>query len=155
MKLCLHCSKELKNQQKKYCCNSCAQKVNYLKTKKNRLKYAKERYTSFTNEQYQKSLETKRKSYHLTKDLSKFANKRALRRALQLKATPKWADLEEIKSVYLEAQYLQMEVDHIYPLQGKTVCGLHVWENLQIIPRNTNRAKLNHIPTEEYVNSLC
>jgi hypothetical protein len=35
------------------------------------------------------------------------------------------------------------EVDHIIPLQGDTVSGLHVPTNLQVIPRSVNRAKWN------------
>ena len=45
------------------------------------------------------------------------------RRRRLREATPPWADLEEIKNVYLEAQYFGMHVDHIIPLQGKNVCG--------------------------------
>ena len=41
----------------------------------------------------------------------------AKRRATKLNATPKWADIEAIKDVYIEAEYFQMHVDHIYPLQ--------------------------------------
>jgi len=37
------------------------------------------------------------------------------------------------------------EVDHIIPLLGRDVCGLHVPWNLQIIPREENRAKTNRV----------
>jgi hypothetical protein len=80
--------------------------------------------------------------------------KAARRRASKQNATPLWADLNAIKDVYLEAEYMQMDVDHIYPLKGKTVCGLHVWENLQLLPKRDNILKSNKVPTEEYVNCL-
>ena len=68
---------------------------------------------------------------------------RAKRRAATLKATPAWADLEAIKCVYQEAQYFGYHVDHVIPLQGKNVCGLHVVENLQILSPSINLSKSN------------
>ena len=64
-------------------------------------------------------------------------------RASKLQATPSWADLEAIKDVYIEAEYHQMQVDHIVPLQGEKVCGLHVWDNLQLLTAAENQSKGN------------
>lgn len=61
--------------------------------------------------------------------------------------TPKWADKEEINKIYIKAEAVSKhtgiphEVDHIIPLQGKTVSGLHVHTNLLIITRSDNRSK--------------
>jgi hypothetical protein len=37
------------------------------------------------------------------------------------------------------------EVDHIIPLRGRAVSGLHVHTNLQILSRTQNRAKQNSL----------
>jgi len=61
------------------------------------------------------------------------------RRARERRATPPWADKAKIRAIYAEAERLTREtgeqyvVDHIVPLAGKLVCGLHVDYNLQII----------------------
>jgi 5-methylcytosine-specific restriction endonuclease McrA len=76
----------------------------------------------------------------------------ARRRAQKLLATPKWltkGQLEEILSIYLEAARLTKEtgikhhVDHIIPLQGENVTGLHVPWNLQILTATENCRKGN------------
>lgn len=66
--------------------------------------------------------------------------------------TPPWLSKqqkEEIKNIYWLARDLwavtgeEYHVDHIVPLQGKTVCGLHVPWNLQILPKDLNLRKGN------------
>lgn len=66
----------------------------------------------------------------------------AKRYAAKLNRTPPWADLEAIQKFY-EACPEGYEVDHIIPLQGKEVSGLHVLENLQYLTREENRQKSN------------
>ncbi len=70
-----------------------------------------------------------------------------LRYARKRSATPPWADLDAIAEFYIEAARrsaetgVPHEVDHIIPLAGRNVCGLHVPHNLQVIPAVVNRAK--------------
>ena len=78
--------------------------------------------------------------------------KSSRRRAAQIKATPSWANQSAIKAIYTEAARLTQttgiphHVDHIYPLRGLTVCGLHVEHNLQILTKAQNLRKLNKHP---------
>jgi hypothetical protein len=71
------------------------------------------------------------------------------RQAAKLRATPAWADPAAIRSFYETADGLNMllgewhHVDHIVPLRGKTVCGLHVRHNLRVVTARANLAKSN------------
>lgn len=62
--------------------------------------------------------------------------------ASKKKRTPSWADLDAIELFYLNCPD-GYEVDHIIPLQGKFVSGLHVLENLQYLTKKENRSKGN------------
>lgn len=71
----------------------------------------------------------------------------AKRRAFLLRRIPPWADLKAIDQIYRDCRRISKEtgikhhVDHIVPLKGRTVSGLHVAENLQIIPAIDNLRK--------------
>lgn len=75
----------------------------------------------------------------------------ARRRSRKLCATPSWLtdhDWCQMDSIYAEAAKCGMDVDHIIPIQGKLVCGLHVPWNLQLLKPNENKAKSNRLPPE-------
>lgn len=82
----------------------------------------------------------------------------ARRRARQLQRTPVWANHEKIESFYEKARALSAEtgqehhVDHIIPLVGKCVSGLHVETNLQILSAHANRSKSNRFQPISLVN---
>lgn len=82
------------------------------------------------------------------KNKARRAFNQACRKAQLLQATPKWLtklQLDEIRNFYLSCPE-GCEVDHIYPLQGTTSCGLHVPWNLQYLLTSENRRKYNLLP---------
>ena len=79
----------------------------------------------------------------------KVAAKNAKRYAAKMERTVGWADLEAIDAIYDQASHLtattgiKHHVDHIIPMQGEMVSGLHVETNLQILTASENCAKGN------------
>ena len=87
-----------------------------------------------------------------SKNLGRYAAHEAKRRSAKLKRTPRWltpSELERIQALYsIAAMFtrdsgIEHHVDHILPLQGTTVSGLHVYENLRIITAIENLKKSN------------
>jgi hypothetical protein len=66
----------------------------------------------------------------------------AKRKADRAHRTPAWADLDAMRAIY-EACPPGFHVDHIVPLRGRLVSGLHVETNLQYLPAKANIAKGN------------
>lgn len=77
------------------------------------------------------------------KHYAKIVQRVRLRDAALKMRTPTWANREAIDAIYAEAQRTNMTVDHIVPLRGKTVSGLHVEHNLQLLTREENARKSN------------
>ena len=73
----------------------------------------------------------------------------AIAQATRRRRYVSWADVEAIASMYAEAALLSRTtgrshvVDHIIPLKGRNVSGLHVETNLRIIERFENARKSN------------
>ena len=74
----------------------------------------------------------------------------AKRRSIMQQATPSWLThnmQQAILDIYAARNELSSitgvkhEVDHIVPLQGGTVCGLHVPWNLRVIPADENNRR--------------
>jgi hypothetical protein len=83
-------------------------------------------------------------------NIGKLRAKKARRRVVEIHRKPKWLTMEDmwiIKEIYALAALRTEQfgfgwhVDHIVPLQGKFVCGLHVPNNLQVIPAIQNWTK--------------
>lgn len=124
----------------------------YYKKVKNENKY-KERIKKYKNLNRDKINERERKNAKNRRGV--IASKAAKKRAIKKKACPKWLSKEqheEIKYFYKLANEIswlfegeKLHVDHIVPLCGRDVCGLHVPWNLQIIPAKQNLKKSNKL----------
>jgi hypothetical protein len=73
-----------------------------------------------------------------------------------------WANQDAIRAIYEHAEFMTRTtgrphvVDHIIPLQGRTVSGLHVASNLRVVEHHENARKHNawespewHLPGNE------
>lgn len=80
---------------------------------------------------------------------AKISARNKVREAEKLRATPAWVDRSKVEEFYAAADFLGMvtgewyHVDHIVPLRSKTVCGLHVEHNLQVLTAAANIRKSN------------
>jgi hypothetical protein len=121
---------------------------------------------------YPEKYEAKKKASYKRNRLKHLAQKRIYRQTNRAKVNalgkaykvrkknriPEWVDKEHmwlIKEVYELAQLRTKQfgfpwhVDHIVPLQGELVSGLHVVENLQVIPGIENIKKKNKFEIDD------
>lgn len=108
---------------------------------------------------YRKSTKVRKSNYlkeYYKTNKDHFLARNARRRASKLCATPTWLtkeELQEIEELYEIARAFRLytgedyHVDHIVPLQGKDVCGLHVPWNLQVLSATENLSKSNKFAT--------
>lgn len=79
------------------------------------------------------------------------------RRHRHRRQTPPWVDRNacrvfyEIASRASRCTGIPFEVDHVIPLAGKAVSGLHVPWNLAVIPAYQNRKKGNRLPLVDWL----
>jgi hypothetical protein len=79
---------------------------------------------------------------------------RARQGAIRSLRVPSWANAQQIREVYEDCETVSnisrmyggptYQVDHIIPLRGKNVSGLHVEYNLQLLTTDENASKSNH-----------
>ena len=114
--------------------------VNRDKIKKYNSEYGKVRNPIYYKNNKAKNLEKTR--LWARKNPGKINAKTSKRVADKLKQTPKWANIKAIRQFYINCPE-GYEVDHIIPLRGINVRGLHVLNNLQYLTRAENVKKGN------------
>lgn len=128
-------------------------KIYYYKNKKHRLQLHKK-----WRDKNKEQIKIQQQKYLEENKLKVFLRKRKYRslkrkeilarnakyRSYKLQAIPKFANLEKIKEIYKNCPK-GYHVDHIIPLKGKTICGLHVEWNLQYLPALDNCKKNNKL----------
>lgn len=131
MRSCKHCHKDIshRNYQAQYCDDVCKARFNCSK------------YYARHSEQIKQT-----RKEHFKQNKEKYAAKCAKRYADKTQSTPAWLtefDLFYINEFYHLASLRKLQVDHIIPLRGKNVCGLHTPSNLQLLSPEENRKKSN------------
>lgn len=173
MKECRKCKqhKEVKDFYKRkdtkdglqYKCKPCVQEENsfYYKKFKEKRNKSKKRYYYQNREKYLKNkriyyknnreeIREKQNNYK-KQNRAKYNYYNSRERAYKLEATPTWSNQEKIQVLYEKAKWLESltglkyHVDHIIPLKGDNVCGLHIWNNLQILESTLNCKKSNKV----------
>ena len=138
-------------------CRSQYQKEYYLKNKQrilDKAAKAREANPDYNREYYQrtKDKQCEQQAQRYLANREDYIERAINRKAVKLNAMPDWLSEEDrasIREVYdtcrklTEATGVEHHVDHIVPLQGDNVCGLHVHWNLRAIPAKENLSKSN------------
>lgn len=136
-----------------YYCKTCRKEVCSASFKKISEQTKEKRHK--VSQKWKKENLEKVKAYAKEYRQTKKAKRTSLERKRQLskiQRTPKW--LSSFDLVYIECLYQvaamrtkesgeSWHVDHVIPLQGKNVSGLHVPSNLKVIPAKENLQKSN------------
>ena len=151
-------SKHIKNfDSLNHTCKSCNRKYNSDNSERNKIRDIQYHLDNkeYRNKQSNKWSEDNRE--HKNKCQADYARKNrgicnaqsARYRSAKLQRTVAWSNSRAMKKIYQECRTITLRtgidhhVDHIVPLQGKNVSGLHVENNLQIIPATDNLIKNN------------
>lgn len=132
-------------------CRECS-KINERKYYERNKELVKKRAKIYALNNKEKNKESKKKWRLNNKGRMNFLLAKS--RAAKLQRTPKWLNkfqLTQISIIYLFARTLteatgtKYAVDHIIPLRGKNMSGLHVPWNLQLMSKSENSRKSNKI----------
>jgi hypothetical protein len=141
------CKREFlpKRSDSNHCSLYCIKRNKFLKRKDFYTSYLKK----YRKDKYEcrKEFNSIRNKKHYLGNKGYYTNKSNKRRALKIKAIPKFANPDKIKEIYKNCPK-GYHVDHIVPLNNPIVCGLHVEWNLQYLPAKENLSKSNKLILE-------
>lgn len=136
------------------CCRVCSNKQSLISHKKNIVKTRDtHKKWSITNKdkvlfkaagyraKHKGAIKIRHRKWRMNNKAKILANVRKYQ-ASKIQAVPKWADLKSMQDIYRKCP-VGYHVDHIIPLRGKLVSGLHIPENLQYLTAKENRKKFN------------
>jgi hypothetical protein len=163
---CNKCSKPLRSNNKSGLCTKhyyedwrsknekLANRRKYLKHKE-KLLVSMKRYAEKNREKLKayhamwremnKSYIKEQNSLYYSQNSSDYKARAGARKRRVRQATPKWLTKEQIHEIYLfyKNRPEGYHVDHIIPLNGENVSGLHIIGNLQYLPAKDNLSKSN------------
>lgn len=110
----------------------------------------KEKWNSYQKEQYiQKVGGLTRNMNHTEESRAQWARDKSNNRcgrAKQARFTDEFTkfvtqEAHELRKLRNQLTGFEWHVDHSLPLKGEDICGLHIWSNLQVIPKIVNLRK--------------
>lgn len=125
----------------------------YIKNKQKKFwENNKEKYNKKRKARYYANLKSHKESMkkHYEKNKAMYQEKSIRYKLRRKEQTPKWNDKKIMIKIYKKAENLRnknkkVAVDHILPLNGKLISGLHVHNNLKVICHLKNCSKKNNI----------
>jgi hypothetical protein len=95
------------------------------------------------------------RDYRLTPAGKAWEKRRSLAKDKKIRtATPPWCDKPALNS-FIDGCPPDHHLDHIIPLRGKYVCGLHILENIQYLPAQENLIKSNKVDPLTLESNVC
>ncbi len=155
---CLECCKQRSTSHEWQKANRKKANITAAKWRNKNKDIANARFREWRKHNRNKAIQACKNWYQLNKDhassyskkwrkenAGKVANQISKRRAAVLHRTPSWLTNEDWKIIELfyECCPKTCVVDHIIPLQGENISGLHVPQNLQWLTEQQNAVKSN------------